>query len=73
MVLWDRRHAQLWSTTSPFVSEGLSDEDNPGNAKRVKQPRPRPRIVKSLKFRIGTTYAKNRRNARYKNRNRYFR
>ena len=73
MELWDRKHARLWSTTSQFVSEGLSDEDNPGKAKRVKLSRPRYQKIRSLKFKLGARYAKNRRYAGYKGRHNHFR
>lgn len=70
MVLWDRKLAQLWSTTSPFVSEGLSDEDL-GRPNRKRKPRNLPAVLRKTKWKIGVNYAAIRRNARYQNRHNY--
>jgi hypothetical protein len=70
MVLWDHKLAQLWSTTSPFVNEGLSDEDL-GRPTKKRKPRRTPAVLRKTKWKIGVRYASIRRNARYKNRHHY--
>ena len=70
MVLWDPKLAQLWSTTSPFVSEGLSDEDL-GRPTKKRKPRRIPTTLRKVKWKIGLEYASIRRNARHKDRYNY--
>lgn len=70
MVLWDRKLAQLWSTTSPFVNEGLSDEDL-GRPTKIRKPRRTPAVIRKAKWKIGVRYGKVRRYARHKDRHNY--